>query len=128
MLPEEGKKVIEVMKDCGLVQGENGLEVYVMCEIPSNVIAADAFADVFDGFSIGSNDLTQLTLGLDRDSDLIAHIFDERNDAVKDMVKMVLDAIDNSDADAEAKAVMQKAISPVNLSIELIKTKIEKLL
>ncbi|MBI5557921.1 MAG: phosphoenolpyruvate synthase [Deltaproteobacteria bacterium] len=89
--PEEGKKVIQVMKDCGLVQGENGLEIYVMCEIPSNVISADAFADVFDGFSIGSNDLTQLTLGLDRDSDLIAHIFDERNEAVKTMVKMVID-------------------------------------
>ncbi|OKY75276.1 MAG: phosphoenolpyruvate synthase [Desulfobulbaceae bacterium DB1] len=89
--PEEGKKVIQVMKENGLVQGENGLEIYVMCEIPSNVISADAFADVFDGFSIGSNDLTQLTLGLDRDSDLIAHIFDERNDAVKTMVKMVID-------------------------------------
>ncbi len=89
--PEEGKKVIQVMKECNLVQGENGLEIYVMCEIPSNVIAADAFADVFDGFSIGSNDLTQLTLGLDRDSDLIAHIFDERNDAVKTMVRMVID-------------------------------------
>lgn len=89
--PEEGRKVIQVMKENGLVQGENGLEIYVMCEIPSNVISADAFADVFDGFSIGSNDLTQLTLGLDRDSDLIAHIFDERNDAVKTMVKMVID-------------------------------------
>ena len=89
--PEEGKKVIEVMKEFGLVQGENGLEIYVMCEIPSNVIAADAFADVFDGFSIGSNDLTQLTLGLDRDSDLVAHIYDERNEAVKTMVKMVID-------------------------------------
>ena len=89
--PEEGRKVIEVIKEFGLVQGENDLEVYVMCEIPSNVISADAFADVFDGFSIGSNDLTQLTLGLDRDSDLVAHIFDERNQAVKDMVKMVID-------------------------------------
>jgi len=89
--PEEGRKVIEVMREYGLVQGENGLEVYVMCEIPSNVIAADAFADVFDGFSIGSNDLTQLTLGLDRDSDLVAHIYDERNEAVKTMVKMVID-------------------------------------
>ena len=89
--PEEGKKVIEVLKEFGLVQGENELEVYVMCEIPSNVISADAFADVFDGFSIGSNDLTQLTLGLDRDSDLVAHIYDERNDAVKTMVKMVID-------------------------------------
>jgi len=74
-----------------LKQGENGLEVYVMCEIPSNVILADEFADVFDGFSIGSNDLTQLTLGLDRDSDLVAHIFDERNEAVKRLVKYVID-------------------------------------
>ncbi|MBU4185371.1 MAG: phosphoenolpyruvate synthase [Proteobacteria bacterium] len=89
--PEEGRKVIEVMKEFGLVQGENELEVYVMCEIPSNVISADAFSDVFDGFSIGSNDLTQLTLGLDRDSDLVAHIFDERNEAVKTMVRMVID-------------------------------------
>ncbi len=89
--PEEGRRVIEVMKEFGLVQGENDLEVYVMCEIPSNVISADAFADVFDGFSIGSNDLTQLTLGLDRDSDLVAHIFDERNEAVKSMVKSVID-------------------------------------
>ncbi len=89
--PEEGKKVIEVMRDCGLVQGENGLEVYVMCEIPSNVISADAFADIFDGFSIGSNDLTQLTYGLDRDSGLIAGIADERDQAVKDMIKMVIE-------------------------------------
>jgi len=89
--PEEGRKVIEVMREYGLIQGENGLEVYVMCEIPSNVISADAFADVFDGFSIGSNDLTQLTLGLDRDSDLVAHIYDERNEAVKTMIKMVID-------------------------------------
>ncbi|MCF6290611.1 MAG: phosphoenolpyruvate synthase [Desulfobacterales bacterium] len=88
--PEEGRKVIEVMKDCGLIQGENGLEVYVMCEIPSNVISADAFADIFDGFSIGSNDLTQLTYGLDRDSGLIAGIADERDDAVKDMIRMVI--------------------------------------
>lgn len=89
--PEEGRKVIEVMREFGLVQGENGLEIYVMCEIPSNVIAADSFADVFDGFSIGSNDLTQLTLGLDRDSDLVSHIYDERDEAVKTMIKMVID-------------------------------------
>ncbi|MBU1232128.1 MAG: phosphoenolpyruvate synthase [Proteobacteria bacterium] len=88
--PEEGKKVIQVMRECGLVQGENGLEVYVMCEIPSNVISADAFADIFDGFSIGSNDLTQLTYGLDRDSGLIAGIADERDEAVKDMIRMVI--------------------------------------
>ena len=88
--PEEGRKVIEVMNEFGLRQGENGLEVYVMCEIPSNVVVADQFADIFDGFSIGSNDLTQLTLGLDRDSDLVAHIFDERNDAVKRLVSQVI--------------------------------------
>jgi pyruvate,water dikinase len=88
--PEEGKKVIEVMRECGLVQGENGLELYVMCEIPSNVISADAFADIFDGFSIGSNDLTQLTYGLDRDSGIIAGIADERDESVKEMIKMVI--------------------------------------
>jgi pyruvate,water dikinase len=88
--PEEGRKVIEIMNEFGLKQGENNLEVYVMCEIPSNVVAADQFADVFDGFSIGSNDLTQLTLGLDRDSDLVAHIFDERNEAVKRLVSQVI--------------------------------------
>jgi pyruvate,water dikinase len=89
---EEGRKVIQAMEEFGLKQGRNGLEVYVMCEIPSNVILADEFADVFDGFSIGSNDLTQLTLGLDRDSELVAHIFDERNEAVKRLVKQVIDA------------------------------------
>jgi pyruvate,water dikinase len=89
--PEEGRKVIKIMEEYGLKQGENSLEVYVMCEIPSNVILADQFADVFDGFSIGSNDLTQLTLGLDRDSELVAHIFDERNDAVKRLIRQVID-------------------------------------
>ena len=89
--PEEGRKVIKAMAEFGLEQGENELEVYVMCEIPSNVILAEEFASVFDGFSIGSNDLTQLTLGLDRDSELVAHIFDERNEAVKRLVKQVID-------------------------------------
>ncbi|RLB20641.1 MAG: phosphoenolpyruvate synthase, partial [Deltaproteobacteria bacterium] len=89
--PEEGKKVIELMKRFGLVQGENGLEIYVMCEIPSNVVCADEFAKIFDGFSIGSNDLTQLTLGLDRDSSLVAHLYDERNTAVKRLIKQVID-------------------------------------
>jgi pyruvate,water dikinase len=88
--PEEGKRVIELMKRFGLKQGEEGLEVYVMCEIPSNVICADQFAEIFDGFSIGSNDLTQLTLGLDRDSALVAHIYDERNLAVKRLVSQVI--------------------------------------
>jgi pyruvate, water dikinase len=90
--PEEGRKVIEAMEEFGLKRGENGLDVYVMCEIPSNVILADEFADVFDGFSIGSNDLTQLTLGLDRDSELVAGLFDERNEAVKRLIKQVIDA------------------------------------
>jgi pyruvate,water dikinase len=89
--PEEGKKVIDIMSEYGLKQGENGLEIYVMAEIPSNVLAAQEFCEVFDGFSIGSNDLTQLTLGLDRDSELVAHLYDERNVAVKRMVKMVID-------------------------------------
>lgn len=81
--PEEGRRVLAEMAKHDLVQGENGLQVYVMCELPSNVLLADEFSQVFDGFSIGSNDLTQLTLGLDRDSELVAHLFDERNAAVK---------------------------------------------
>ncbi|MFP3898062.1 MAG: phosphoenolpyruvate synthase [Dehalococcoidia bacterium] len=90
--PEEGRKVIRAMEEFGLRREQNGLEVYVMCEIPSNVVLAEQFADVFDGFSIGSNDLTQLTLGLDRDSDLVAHIFDERDEAVKRLVRQVIEA------------------------------------
>ncbi|MFW6450061.1 MAG: phosphoenolpyruvate synthase [Nanoarchaeota archaeon] len=88
---EEAKKVIAEMELHGLKQGDNGLEVMGMCEIPSNVLLADKFLEIFDGFSIGSNDLTQLTLGLDRDSELVAHIYDERNDAVKRLVKEVID-------------------------------------
>ncbi len=88
---DEGKKVIAEMIKNNLRQGENGLEVYVMCEIPSNVVLADQFSQIFDGFSIGSNDLTQLTLGLDRDSELVSSIFDERNEAVKRLVSQVID-------------------------------------
>ncbi len=87
---DEGKKVLKIMEKNGLKKGKNGLEVYVMCEIPSNVILAEEFAEIFDGFSIGSNDLTQLTLGLDRDSELISRIFDERNEAVKKLIKEVI--------------------------------------
>ncbi len=87
---EEGKKVIELLAEQGLVQGENGLRVIMMCELPSNALLADQFLDIFDGFSIGSNDLTQLTLGLDRDSGLIAHLFDERNEAVKALLSMAI--------------------------------------
>jgi pyruvate,water dikinase len=88
--PDEGRQVLTEMAKYGLVRGENGLQVYVMCELPSNVIAADEFSEVFDGFSIGSNDLTQLTLGLDRDSSLVARLFDERSIAVKRMIAQAI--------------------------------------
>ena len=91
--PEEGQKVIDTMREFGLKQGENGLEIYMMAEIPSNVIMADQFAEVFDGFSIGSNDLTQLMLGLDRDSELVSHLYNERNPAVKHMINMVIEKV-----------------------------------
>jgi len=89
---EEGEKVVALMAEHGLVQGENGLEIYAMCELPANVVFADEFLRVFDGYSIGSNDLTQLALGLDRDSEMVAHLFDERNGAVEKMVAMAIDA------------------------------------
>jgi pyruvate, water dikinase len=88
--PEEGRCVLAEMAKHGLVRGENGLQVYVMCELPSNVVLADEFSEVFDGFSIGSNDLTQLTLGLDRDSSLVARLFDERNNAVTRMIAQAI--------------------------------------
>ncbi len=87
---EEGKKVLEIMKVNGLERGKDNLQVYVMCEIPSNVILADEFSKIFDGFSIGSNDLTQLTLGVDRDSELVAHVYDEKNMAVKTLIAEVI--------------------------------------
>ena len=87
---EELKKVEEVMADHGLVRGKEGLELYLMAEVPSNIILAEEFAKHIDGFSIGSNDLTQLTLGLDRDSALVSHIYDERNPAVKEMLRMLI--------------------------------------
>jgi pyruvate,water dikinase len=86
----EGERVLAVLAEAGLKRGDDGLEVYVMCEIPSNVILAEGFSRVFDGFSIGSNDLTQLTLGLDRDSSIVAHLFDERNEAVTRMVEEII--------------------------------------
>ena len=90
--------MLKVMAENGLERGEKGLEVYVMCEIPSNVILAAAFAERFDGFSIGSNDLTQLTLGVDRDSELLASLFDEQNEAVKWMIHRVIQEAHKSDA------------------------------
>jgi pyruvate,water dikinase len=89
---KEGRQVLDIMAQHGLVQGQDGLEVYVMCEIPSNVVCAAEFAEIFDGFSIGSNDLTQLTLGVDRDSEIVAHVFDERDPAVKRLIAAVIAA------------------------------------
>lgn len=88
---EEGKRVINLMGDFGLKQSWNDLEIYVMCEIPSNVLQAEEFANIFDGFSIGSNDLTQLTLGLDRDSALVSDLFDENNASAKQMISMAIE-------------------------------------
>ena len=88
---EEARKVIAAMAGHGLVRGENGLEIYMMCEIPNNVILIDDFAQHFDGFSIGSNDLTQLTLGVDRDSDIVAFDFDERDPGMLAMLKLAID-------------------------------------
>ena len=88
---EEGRRVLAVMAQHGLRRGENGLEVYVMCEIPNNVVQVDAFAELFDGFSIGSNDLTQLVLGVDRDSELVAFDFDERDPGVMDMIRQAVE-------------------------------------
>jgi pyruvate,water dikinase len=90
--PEEGRKVIEVMQTAGLDRKKDkSLEIYVMAEIPSNVLQADEFADIFDGFSIGSNDLTQLTLGIDRDSSLVADLFNERNNSAKLMISNMIE-------------------------------------
>jgi pyruvate,water dikinase len=87
---EEGRRVIATMAANGLKRGEGGLEIYVMCEIPNNVIQIDAFSELFDGFSIGSNDLTQLTLGVDRDSDIVAFDFDERDPGMLQMLTMAV--------------------------------------
>jgi pyruvate, water dikinase len=87
----EGRRVLEVMAENGLIRGENGLQVYVMCEIPNNVIQVEAFSEIFDGFSIGSNDLTQLVLGVDRDSDLVAFDFDERDEGVIEMIRQAIE-------------------------------------
>ena len=89
---DEGRRVLAAMAANGLAQGVDGLEVYVMCEIPANVVLGEEFLSVFDGFSIGSNDLTQLTLGIDRDSGTVAHLFDERNDAVRWMLAHAIEA------------------------------------
>ncbi len=126
--PGEARRVVELLAENGLRRGENGLRVIMMCEIPSNALLADQFLEYFDGFSIGSNDLTQLTLGLDRDSGVIAHLFDERNEAVKLLLSMAIDACraqgkyigicgqGPSDHPDLARWLMEKGISSVSLN------------
>ena len=134
---EEGKKVIQVMKENDLEQGKNKLKVYAMCEIPSNVILADEFLDVFDGFSIGSNDLTQMTLGVDRDSELVSHVYDERNEAVKKLISEVIEIANKkgkyigicgqapSDYPEFAEFLVEKGIQSISLNPDtVIKTRI----
>ncbi|MHA1144111.1 MAG: phosphoenolpyruvate synthase [Candidatus Helarchaeota archaeon] len=130
--PEEGRRVIEVMREEGLVQGENGLQIYVMAEIPSNIILAEEFSDIFDGFSIGSNDLTQLTLGLDRDSDILLPLFDERSPAIKNSIKKLLEIAKNkgipvsicgqapSDYPSMAAFLVQNGISSISLNPDTV--------
>lgn len=128
----EARQVIELLEENGLKRGENGLRLIMMCEIPSNALLADQFLEYFDGFSIGSNDLTQLSLGLDRDSGLVAHLFDERNDAVKVLLHMAIQACNKagkyvgicgqgpSDHPELAKWLMEEGISTVSLSPDSI--------
>lgn len=96
--PEEGRKVISIMEQCGLKRGDNGLEIYVMAEIPSNILQAGEFARIFDGFSIGSNDLTQLCLGIDRDSADVAYLFDENNESVRQLIAQLISKAKTSGA------------------------------
>ena len=137
---EEGKKVLEEMKKNGLVRGENGLEVYVMCEIPNNVISLDAFSEVFDGFSIGSNDLTQLTLGVDRDSEIIASSYDELDPGVLKMIEMAIDGSKRnhkhigicgqapSDYPQMAEFLIQRQIDSISLNPDSVLKTIENIL
>ncbi|GGA13688.1 phosphoenolpyruvate synthase [Okeania sp. KiyG1] len=136
--PQEGMKVLGEMAKYGLERGENGLQVYVMCELPSNVILMEQFAEVFDGFSIGSNDLTQLVLGLDRDSALVADIFDERHDAVRRMIKIAITIAHEcgrkigicgqapSDYPEFAKLLVELGIDSISLNPDsVLKTRVE---
>jgi pyruvate,water dikinase len=136
--PDEGRRVLVEMAKHGLVKGENGLQVYVMCELPSNVMLAEQFCQVFDGFSIGSNDLTQLTLGLDRDSSRVAHLFDERNDAVKHLIKLAITTVRQqgrkigicgqapSDYPEFARFLVEQGIDSISLNPDsVLKTRLE---
>lgn len=136
---EEGKKVIAEMAKNGLKQNENDLEIYVMIEIPSNVLLADEFAKIFDGFSIGSNDLTQLTLGLDRDSTLVSDLFDEENSAVKGLIKETIQAANRnnikvglcgqapSDIPAFAKFLVEEGIDSISFNADALIKGIENI-
>ena len=129
---EEAERVIALMADFGLKQGEHELEIYAMCELPANVVFADEFLRIFDGYSIGSNDLTQLTLGLDRDSEMVAHLFDERNGAVEKMVEMAIDAAHRagkkigicgqapSDYPEFARFLVEKGITSISLNPDTV--------
>ena len=129
---DEGRKVIEVLKENGLEQGKAGLKIIMMCEVPSNALLADEFLDIFDGFSIGSNDMTQLTLGLDRDSAIVANLFDERDPAVKKMLSMAIQAAKRkgkyigicgqgpSDHPDLAEWLMQEGIESVSLNPDTV--------
>jgi pyruvate,water dikinase len=137
---EEGKNVLVEMEKNGLVQGINGLEVYVMIEIPSNVLLADEFAKLFDGFSIGSNDLTQLTLGLDRDSSLVSYLFSEENPAVKYLIKETIRAAKRakikvglcgqapSDIPEFAKFLVEEGINSISFNPDALIKGIENIL
>jgi pyruvate, water dikinase len=128
----EAERVVALMADFGLQQGEHGLEIYAMCELPANVIYADEFLRVFDGYSIGSNDLTQLTLGLDRDSEMVAHLFDERDGAVERMVTLAIEAAHRagkkigicgqapSDYPEFARFLVEKGISSISLNPDTV--------
>ena len=129
---EEAERVIALMAEFGLKQGEHELEIYAMCELPANVVFADEFLRIFDGYSIGSNDLTQLTLGLDRDSEMVAHLFDERNGAVEKMVEMAIDAAHRagkkigicgqapSDYPEFARFLVEKGITSISLNPDTV--------
>jgi pyruvate,water dikinase len=128
----EAERVVRLMADFGLKQGEHGLEIYAMCELPANVIYADEFLRVFDGYSIGSNDLTQLTLGLDRDSEMVAHLFDERDGSVERMVSLAIEAAQRagkkigicgqapSDYPEFAQFLVEKGISSISLNPDTV--------
>ena len=137
---DEARRVIAKMAELGLKQGENNLKIYVMCEIPNNVIQIDAFSELFDGFSIGSNDLTQLTLGVDRDSEMVAFDFDERDPGVKTMIKMAIDGAKRnqrhsglcgqapSDYPEMAEFLVQSGIDSISLNPDtVIKTTLQVL-